>query len=81
MSWLLVLIFCIGFAQDELSENRKRAKNLYNEGEIHFDKGQYTQALFYFKQAYELLGHYKFPRIVMCPRTMSQGVATIKLHT
>ena len=36
----------------------------------------------YFKKRIpeELLGHYKFPRIVMCPRTMSQGVATIKLH-
>jgi len=28
----------------------------------------------------ELQGHYKFPKIVMCPRTMSQGAATIKLH-
>ena len=59
MSWLLALSFCLCFAQEDQDENHNDAKELYQKGEKHFDRGQYTQALKYFKDAYDLMGHYK----------------------
>ena len=41
----------------------------YSSGGISYFKKQIPE---------ELQGHNKFPKIVMCPSTMSQGFATIK---